>query len=141
MSEGPTVRGLLLGHGDMPAGMADAVRQITGAGEDVLVPLSNRGRSPESLADAVRAQAGEHPAIIFTDLQSGSCGFVARRLAQQGNHLVVISGVNLPLLLEFVMHRHLPLEQLVPRLMTKGRAAMGCIPPELESHEHRPVSG
>lgn len=141
MSDAPAVRGVLLGHGDMPSGVADAVRQITGAGEDVLVPISNRGMSPETLTEAVRSTVGDAPAIVFTDLQSGSCGFVARRLVQQQARLVVISAVNLPLLLEFVMHRHLPLEQLVPRLLQKGRAAIGCAPPELESHEHRAVPG
>jgi mannose PTS system EIIA component len=140
MSETPAVRGVLLGHGDMPFGVADAVRQITGAGEDVLSPLSNRGMSPESLSEAVRSLVGDAPAILFTDLQSGSCGFVARRLSQQHPQLVVISGINLPLLLEFVMQRHLPMEQLVPRLLGKGRAAIGCAPPELENHEHRAVS-
>ena len=65
MSEAPSIRGLLLGHGDMPAGMADAVRQITGVGEDVLMPLSNRGRSPESLADSVREHAGDQLAFAL----------------------------------------------------------------------------
>jgi mannose/fructose-specific phosphotransferase system component IIA len=53
---------------------------------------------------------------------------------------VVVSGVNLPLLIEFVMNRQLPLAELVPRLLSKGRAAMGCAPTDLESHEHRAVS-
>lgn len=141
MSEAPGVRGVVIGHGDLPFGIADAVRQITGSGEEALVPLTNRGMSPDSLAESVRSIVGDGPAILFTDLQSGSCGFVARRLSQQQQHLVVVSGVNLPLLLEFVMHRHLPLEQLVPRLLTKGRAAIGCAPAELENHGHRAVQG
>ena len=141
MSEAPAVRGVLLGHGAMPQGMVDAVRQITGVDEDVLSAISNKGLSPETLSDAVRQRVGDAPAIVFTDLQSGSCGFVARRLTQQLVHVVVISGVNLPLLLEFVMHRELPLEQLVPRLLAKGRAAIGCAPTELEKHGDRAVSG
>ena len=141
MSSPVPVRGVLLGHGDMPFGMADAVRQITGAGEEVLAPLSNRGLSPETLTQAVLDRVAGQPAILFTDLQSGSCSFVARRLTQHQPGLAVISGTNLSLLLDFVMHRDLPLEQLVPRLLARGRAAIGCTPPELESHEHRAVSG
>ncbi|HSJ12938.1 MAG TPA: hypothetical protein VK939_00900 [Longimicrobiales bacterium] len=140
MSEAPAVRGILLGHGAMARGLADAVQQITGMGEEVLAPLSNKGLSPEALADAVNERVGGQPAIVFTDLQSGSCGFVARRIAQHQPHVVVVSGVNLPLLLEFVMHRQLPIEQLVPRLLAKGRASIGCAPAELESHGDRALS-
>jgi len=141
MSSPPPVRGVLVGHGDMPFGMADAVRQITGAGEEALLPLSNRGLSPDTLTQAVQERVGDQPAILFTDMQSGSCSFVARRLTQQRPGLAVVSGVNLSLLLEFVMHRELPLEQLVPRLLSRGRAAIGCTPAELEANEHRAVAG
>jgi PTS system N-acetylgalactosamine-specific IIA component len=132
---------VLLGHGDLAFGLADAVRQITGAGEEALVPLSNRGLSPEALTEAVLERVGDQPAILFTDLQGGSCSFVARRLIQRSPGLVVVSGVNLSLLLEFVMQRQLPLEQLIPRLLSRGRAAIGCTPSELEANEHRAVSG
>jgi mannose/fructose-specific phosphotransferase system component IIA len=141
MSEPRAARGVLLAHGAMAEGIVDAVRQITGADEDVLVPLSNRGLSPQTLAERVRSSVGDGPTILFTDLQSGSCGFAARLLANDLPDLVVISGVNLPVLLEFVMLRELPLSELVPRLLAKGRAAMGCAPASLEANADRAVSG
>jgi|SRR5690606_9753799 len=140
MSEQQTHRAVLLGHAGMAEGMVEAVRHITGCTGDALVPISNRGKSPEALADDVRAALGNGPGIVFTDLQAGSCGFVARRLAQTIDGVVVISGVNLPLLIDFVMNRTLPLEQLVPRLLAKGRAAMGCAPAHLEEHADRAAS-
>jgi mannose PTS system EIIA component len=131
MSEaGPPVRGILVSHGGMAEGIVDAVRRITGADEDVLIPVSNEGVSPDVLAATVRARIGDGPTILFTDLQSGSCGFAARRIVQESLATVVISGVNLPLLLDFVMNRTLPLDQLVPRLLAKGRASIGCAPAE-----------
>ena len=135
------VRGVLIGHGGMPEGMVDAVRHITGAEPDALVPISNRGKAPETLAAEVEAVVGSAPAILFTDLQSGSCGFVARRLTQKSATIAVISAVNLPLLIDFVMNRQLPMAELVPRLLQKGRAAIGCAPASLEDHERRAVSG
>src|SRR5688500_8871245 len=124
MSEEQEVRGILLAHGAMAEGAVDAVRAITGAAPDVLSPLSNRGLSPDMLAAELRARV-TGPTILFTDMQSGSCGFAARRVSQEFPDLVVISGVNLPVLLEFVMHRELPLADLVPKLLAKGRAAIG----------------
>jgi mannose/fructose-specific phosphotransferase system component IIA len=134
------VRGVLLGHGGMPDGMVDAVRHITGCEPEALVPLSNRGKSPDTLADEVARMVGAGPAIVFTDLQSGSCGFVARRICHTSTQLAVVSGVNLPLLIDFAMNRTLPLTELVPRLLAKGRAAMCCAPADLDDHERRAVS-
>jgi mannose/fructose-specific phosphotransferase system component IIA len=140
MSEPAPIHAVLLGHGALADGMMDAVRHITGCPPDAVVPLTNRGKSPEALTQEVVAATGTGPAIIFTDLQSGSCGIVARRLAQTTSELVVISGVNLPVLIEFVMNRTLALEELVPRLLVKGRAAMGCAPSHFEEHADRTAS-
>lgn len=140
MSERAALRAVLLGHGGMPEGIVDAVRHITGCEPEVLVPISNRGLSPDALTAEVERVLGDGPGIIFTDLQSGSCGFVARRMTQHTDDIVVISGVNLPLLIDYAMNRTLPLEELVPRLLRKGRAAMGCAPAHLEDHADRAAS-
>ena len=134
------VRGIIIAHGDMATGLIDAVKHIAGTGGDFLVPMSNRGLGPDALAAEVRRLAAGEPTIVFTDLQSGSCGFAARRCVQEMPQLVVISGVNLPILLEFVMRRQLPLDQLVPFLLSRGRAAINCSPANFESNEHRAVS-
>jgi mannose/fructose-specific phosphotransferase system component IIA len=128
MSEPVPVRAVLLGHGGMPEGLVDAVRHITGCEPDTIVPISNRGLSPESLAAAVRDVVGNGPAIIFTDLQSGSCGFVARRLCQSCTDVALVCAVNLPLLVDFAMNRTLPLDELVPRLLQRGRDAITAVP-------------
>jgi mannose/fructose-specific phosphotransferase system component IIA len=141
MSETAPARGILLAHGDMAAGIVDAVRNITGADEDVLAPLSNRGLGPDALAQQVRELMGPGPTLLFTDLPSGSCGFAARLLAREIPDLVVISGVNLPVLLEFVMSRELPVPELVNRLLAKGRASIACTPAGFEIHGDRAVSG
>jgi mannose/fructose-specific phosphotransferase system component IIA len=135
------VRGIVIAHGDMAAGLVDAVKRIAGIGGDFLLPLSNRGLGPDALAQQVRALATDAPTIVFTDLQSGSCGFAARRCVQELPSVVVISGVNLPILLEFVMRRQLPLAELVPFLLAKGRSAINCSPVSFETNEHRAVSG
>ena len=128
-TEARPIRGILLSHGAMAAGVVDAVRRITGVDEDALVPVTNRGVSPEVLAVELRRHIGDGPAILFTDLQSGSCGFAAQRVARNVEGLVVISGINLPILLEFVLNRELPIDELVPRLLEKGRAAICCSQP------------
>jgi mannose/fructose-specific phosphotransferase system component IIA len=141
MSSEEAVRGILISHGGMADGIVDAVRRITGAGDEALQPVSNHGLAPDDLAAQLRQLVGSGPTIIFTDLQSGSCGFAARRLAREFPQLVVISGVNLPLLLEFVMHRDMEVAELVPRLLSRGRAAIGCAPETLAHNADRSVPG
>ncbi|MET0395335.1 MAG: hypothetical protein ABW277_00780, partial [Longimicrobiaceae bacterium] len=77
-----------------------------------------------SLQRNVLAALGDGPGIIFTDLPSGSCAFAARRLSLDRPDTAVVCGVNLPMLLDFVFHRELPLPELVDRLVAKGQSAI-----------------
>jgi mannose/fructose-specific phosphotransferase system component IIA len=117
-------RGIVISHGLLAEGLVDAVRQIAGLDEGALVARSNRGLSPEAFIADIRRLVGDEPAVLFTDLPSGSCSLAARRLSREGLRIMVISGVNLPLLLDFVLHRDLPLPELGPRLVEKGRNAI-----------------
>jgi mannose/fructose-specific phosphotransferase system component IIA len=122
MSDG--IRGLVVAHASIAAGLVDGVRQIAGVGDEALAGVSNEGCSPESLRERVNQALGEGPAIVFTDLGSGSCAFAARRIALERPDTAVITGVNLPILLDFVFHRDLPLAGLVERLVEKGRSGV-----------------
>lgn len=134
------VRGIILAHGSMAAGLVDAVRQIAGIEDDILIPLSNKGLSPEAVGELVRSHV-QGPTILFTDLQSGSCGFAARRYCLNLADLFVVSGVSLPGLLEFVMNRQLPLEELASRIVDRSRNAIVSSPGNIGIDEHRAVSG
>lgn len=129
MSETNGVQGILIAHGAFAEGVLDAVKRITGV-DDALSAVSNRDRGPDALAQAILDELRDGPAILFTDLKSGSCGMTAHRLLRDRPNLRVISGVNLPMLLEFAIHRNQPINALIPRLLEKGRAAIGCTPDE-----------
>ncbi len=123
------LRGIVIGHADMAEGLVAAARHITGVEEDVLIALSNRERSPEDLAALIAGHLEGGPAVLFTDLQSGSCGFAARRLTRERPDLAVVCGVNLPMLVDFVMNREMEAGDLVARLVDKGRGAIVAIQP------------
>lgn len=141
MSEAVAARGVVLSHGLLAEGLVDAVRQITGVADEVLVGQSNRGLSPEALVTALRRLVGEGPVVVFTDLPSGSCSVTARRLQRERFDILVIGGVNLPLLLDFVLHRELPLAELGPRLVEKGRTAICITPLESERYARTALPG
>lgn len=140
MNNPAPLRAIVMAHGDMARGMVDAVRRISGVDEDVLIPLSNEGRSPAALQDELEALLERDCLIVFTDLASGSCALAARKCSPQGCNHIIVSGVNLPILLDFVFNRHLPLDELIPRLLVRGIDAIKSVP-EFPEHVDSPISG
>ena len=118
------VRGLILAHSSLASGLAAAVRQISGADEEALAAVSNDGQGPDGMVAAIEQRAGDDPLIIFTDLNSGSCSFAARKFARARAETGIVCGVNLPILIDFVFHREMPLGELVARLIEKGRGGI-----------------
>jgi mannose/fructose-specific phosphotransferase system component IIA len=128
-SASPEVRGVLVTHGSMAFGLVDAVQRIAGIPDGVLVAMTNEGKGVDELVRAVVEVAGNDPVIIFTDLQTGSCALAARFACKQPENRRILFGVNLPMLLDFVFHRTLPLDDLVDRLIVKGRDAIVALEP------------
>ena len=96
------VRALIAGHGDFASGIISAAVQITGR-DDVFASLSNRGLSAADVAAHMGRILDESGArVVFTDLPAGSCTMAARRLQRDRPGLVVVVGVNLATLLDFI---------------------------------------
>jgi PTS system N-acetylgalactosamine-specific IIA component len=96
------LRALIAGHGDFASGIISAAVQITGR-DDVFASLSNRGLSAADVAAAMSRMLDESGArVVFTDLPAGSCTMAARRLQRDRPGLVVVVGVNLATLLDFI---------------------------------------
>ena len=101
--EGGGVRALVAGHGDFAAGLISAVEAVTGRGE-MLEPIQVKGLCGEDIQQLLRERLQATGAlVIFTDLQAGSCTMAARRLLRDQPAVVLVSGTNLPMLLDFVM--------------------------------------
>jgi len=124
------VRGVVVAHGNLARCLVETVESISGV-ERALRPISNEGCSPELLMARIRDAVGAEPALVFVDLASGSCSHAARLVARDGGGMPVVSGVNLPMLLDFVFHRDMDLAQLSERVVEKGRAGAIAHLPDL----------
>jgi len=119
---------LLVTHAALGSELLRTAEAILGPQTDVLI-LSNDGHSSDALSQAieerVRSVPPGHAVVLFTDLAAGSCGIASRR-ASYGERVVrKVTGVNLPMMLEFFHYRDaLPLDELLPRLETKGKAGI-----------------
>lgn len=118
-------RGIVVAHGGLAEGLVDAVRQIAGVAREELVGVPNRDLGCEELCARTRAALGPARNVIFTDLPSGSCHLAAMIVVRDLPETPVVTGVNLPMLLDFVFSRALVFDELVPRLAERGRDAIG----------------
>ena len=119
---------LLVTHGTLGQELVRTVERILGHQTDVIT-LGNDGLSADGLREAIEERVGETPAtqpvVLFTDLAAGSCGIASRRVSVEGHVIRCITGVNLPMLLEFFHYRTtLSLDELITRLETKGKAGI-----------------
>lgn len=139
MSEPAPVRGVLVTHGSMAQGMVDAVHRISGLEADALVAVSNDSLKPDDVGARILEVIQDGPAVVFTDLGSGSCTLAARLSCRDRRRVVLLTGVNLPMLLDFVFHRTLPLAELAERLVARGKEGVRLVrPPEADGDSALP---
>ncbi len=122
----PSVKGIVVAHGRLSEALVEAAEEITGMNA-ALVPLSNQGVSPADLKLNLAEAIGAGPAVVFVDLASGSCGFAASTALRSCSSVSVVTGVSLPMLIEFLFHRDLELPELVGRLVDKGRGNISAV--------------
>ncbi len=125
MSEG--VRGVVVAHAELAPALVAAVETISGV-TGALRPVSNEGLGPDALREVIRETAGSDGTLLFVDLAGGSCAMAGLRHVRENRDAACITGVNLPMLLDFVFHRELPLDVLVARLLRKGQGGQQAHP-------------
>jgi Phosphotransferase system, mannose/fructose-specific component IIA len=117
-------RAIVVGHGEFAAGLVSAVGQICGLA-DKLVVLSMIGMTPEDIEGAIREQVARTGArVIFTDLPAGSATLAARRIVKDDPGVVLVSGVNLATLLDFVFNTSLPPTEAARAAAERGKASL-----------------
>ena len=121
-------RAIVAGHGALPNGLVSAVEQITGRG-NALIPFSNTGLGREEIESGLRDLLALHNVdIVFTDLPGGSATFAARRVQHDTPGLMVVTGVSLASLIDFVFcDASMPAGESTARAVEKGRAAIASL--------------
>ena len=121
------LRGLLVTHGDLGASLLQTACGIVGAAPGVEA-ISNRGQSKESLArlvDVALTAWGDEPGVVLTDIHGGSCAQAALSGVLGRRGTPVVTGVNLPMLVDFLVNRGAySATDMAARLVEKGRAGI-----------------
>jgi PTS system mannose-specific IIA component len=100
---------VLVSHGEMAAGMLDAARMIVGEQEQVLPVSLKEEDDVEGLmgriAEAIKEVDTGEGVLVLVDVFGASPFNASARLALEGAKIEVITGMNLPMLLEMAVQR------------------------------------
>jgi N-acetylgalactosamine PTS system EIIA component len=120
-------RAIVAGHGDFAAGLISAVEQISGRGR-LLVPFAVKQLGIEDIEAQLREEmVTADVRVIFTDLQAGSCTMASRRILRGMDDAVLIAGVNLPTLLDFVFADNDSPVDAARHAAERGKAAITAV--------------
>lgn len=120
----PRLAGVIVTHARLGEALRDAVGRVAG---DVvgLEPVSNDDLGQEELARRVRSAIdaiGAEGCIVFVDSRGSSCATGCLDAVRGDERVRVIAGVNLPMLVDFVLRRNdHDLDAMVERLLLRGR--------------------
>jgi mannose/fructose-specific phosphotransferase system component IIA len=117
------VPALLVMHADLAAALLRAAEALYGPVEDVAV-LSNEGLSRDDLERAIDAQVSSwaHGGLVLTDVWGGSCHQCGASAARGRGEVVVVTGLNLPTLIDYLHNRdQYAVNDLAERLLKKGQ--------------------
>ena len=120
------VPALLVMHADLSAALLRAAEQVTGPIEGV-DSLSNSGLSRAELEREIGMRVERWPAggLVFADFWGGSCHQCGASAARGRGEVVVVTGVNLPTLIDFLHNRDkYGVVELAERLLKKGQESI-----------------
>ena len=125
------VRAIVAGHGTFAEGIISAVEQITGNGA-VFAAVSNTGMCLDDIESTLARELDQSGArVLFTDLPAGSCTMAVRRMLRARPGVLLVTGVNLSLLLDFAMAASQEDADPIAAAMValeRGRASMASYP-------------
>lgn len=117
---------VVVAHGAMAEGLLSALTRVAGPQENVWAVASDVEGGPVEAIRSLLAERGAGcEAVLFSDVDGGSCGQACRRLLTGGEVRAVLHGVNLPMLFEFVFLQDRPFDAMLEEIVAKSRRSIG----------------
>ena len=124
------ITGIVVTHGKLAEELVRTAELIVGAQED-LFSISGSDLCDEHVVDRIRSIVGGHERpeiLVFVDFFGGSCCINSVRAVEGVPGAKVISGVNLPILLDFATKREtMGFDEMVDHLIRRGRESVKLI--------------
>src|SRR5262245_45143073 len=126
------LRALVVTHGDLGEALLQTATGIVGPAPGVEA-ITNRDQSRAGLTRVIEAKIAQwngEEGLVLTDIHGGSCAQAAMSGVLAGRGAPVITGVNLPMLVDFLVNRgSFTAAEMAARLIEKGRASVRLLEP------------
>ncbi|HEY2955926.1 MAG TPA: hypothetical protein VGK89_11830 [Candidatus Eisenbacteria bacterium] len=120
------VPALLVMHADLSDALLRAAAAVAGPFEGV-ESLSNTGLSRAALEEEIarRVEAWTEGGLVLTDFWGGSCHVCGASVARGRGEVVIVTGINLPTLIDYLHNREkYGVIELAERLQKKGQESI-----------------
>jgi mannose/fructose-specific phosphotransferase system component IIA len=121
--------GIIITHGSLADKLLETANLVLGKVEN-LVPVNSGDLSDTAVVDRIKeiiAGSGSSRVVMFVDYCGGSCFNNCFRAVKGLENVVIISGVNLPVLLDFATKREImDFDEMVDHLVKRGRDSINC---------------
>lgn len=107
---------IITGHGNFGSGLYSSLKLVFGINENIKYVDFIEGMSYEELKNKIELEIErEQKNIILTDIKGGSPFRVGAELSINNSNIVVMSGTNIPLLLEIAseMDEEIDIEEVI----------------------------
>ncbi len=129
------VRIVVATHGELARALLGAVESIAGPQPDLIWLGLAAGESPDMFETRLAsALASDRPALVLVDFLGGTPWNAALRVARSREQVCVVSGVNLPMLLEVALLPTDDLEQMAGAAIDTGIRSIQLNPRRLAAH-------
>ena len=120
----------ILAHEDFAFALKNTVEKITGPQQNIF-PYSNKTESLPIIAEKINNQISvlnSDIIFVFVDLVGGSCWGLANMISKEQPEIIIIGGVNLPMLLSLIInHGNLPAEELIDKIVEDSKKGIKII--------------
>ena len=114
---------LIISHGTLGECIKETAAMIVGPRDNVAALALNKTDKVELFSEKIKAAVAKldtgKGVLIFADMFGGTPCNAAMALYHNTDRVCVITGFNLPIVIEAVMHANKPLEELVKGLVEK----------------------
>jgi len=117
------VPALLVMHADLAAALLRAAEKVYGDASGVTI-VSNEGLDKPQIEALIEREVEHWPdgGLVLTDFWGGSCHTCAMAAARGKGEVLLLTGVNLPMLIDYLHNRdHYGVEALAERMQQRGR--------------------
>jgi len=125
------VPALIIMHGNVAQELVAAAQRVMGCELEDVDTMSNADASARALEADIEARVSRWIAggIVFTDFWGGSCHICGMSVARRHPEIVIMTGLNVPMLLDYLHNREtLGVQELAERLQRKGQDGIRIVP-------------